>query len=683
MNLQEDQNTAEIKEVFISWTGRLGRALAIHLKDHMFNFSPLRGWVSDTDITAGAVWFTETQRALARAAFGVVCLTPGSSKRPWLNFETGFLFGQLENCKLINFGETLANPLMQLHRIDGTNQNDWVRLLREMTNRNQYECEQWVMGQFPHLEEKRRLIEQSPYSYMCQIDTTLATIQDAVDRLKANSYALQNICFQQVILHSYSEIRDRSLNVDSSYSVTASQYPQYLLFLQNELEPKPHVKAIAIINVEEQFWQQTMGRKILISSRDDSIRVFVFTSEKDFEITYPTLREHARQYKVYAMSFARLSEVLGSTYTKDFSIINALGNKLLAVYDDGVPEQKNICFIAEPKIITEYEKQFDRLLDLNVVVSIPNNVGKDTAEIEQFRRSIFKGLTPYKREIIEMSGYISVIDYDQHEEKHAYYKEMMERMIEICLEHHRKHRKTQIEVLEFGAGTGIFTMRLLTELSTVTKELSTVTKVDAIEIDWHCYHILRDKIKRYINSNRIQIGIARENSHLLNARLQLNQNPNDEIEINIYHEDSRTYNPPGQFDYIFSSFADHHIKRGDKEKYFDNVKRNLKADGLMIVGDEFIPEHDSDNREVRNSALRAYHNHIIEIAEQQGERILADLERAALESGLEEKGDFKISCTQYEKHLKVAGFQFTKERIGPLDRDDVGGVYVYTAKLST
>jgi phospholipid N-methyltransferase len=377
--------------------------------------------------------------------------------------------------------------------------------------------------------------------------------------------------------------------------------------------------------------------------------VFVFISEKDFQTTYPTLLEHARRYNVYAMSLARLSEVVGSAYTKDLSIINASDSKLLAVYDDGLPEQKNICFIAETRTIDDYEKQFDKLLKSNGAVHISNKAGNEIADIEQFMNRLFRDLEFYETRLIEMSGYINVSDYDEHEEKHAYYQQMMQRMIGICLDHRRSHPKPSFDVLELGAGTGIFTKRLLTELPNITK-------IDIIEIDWQCYGILEGKLKKYASLNQ--------------------------IEINIHHEDSRTYDPPGKFDYIFSSFADHHIKTGDKEKYFENVKRNLKPDGLLLVGDEFIREHDSKNKNERYDALRVYHNHIIELAEQEGESVLAGLERAALQSGLEEKGDFKISCTQYERHLREAGFDFNPpEKIGPLDQDDIGGIYVYTASL--
>lgn len=653
MNLQNKKRDL----VFISWSGEWGRELAEFLRKRMFNFPPLEGWVSSLDIPKGSDWYNTTMSALQIAKFGVVCLTPGASQSSWLNFETGLLVGRLNHIKIIRFGGRLIQPLDRYQAIEGTNREDWITLLEDMaelktkTKEEQDLCRMFVNSRFPELEQKRNELNRPPYIYFRNMGNTLGELHETVDKLNTkNKYVQENICFQKIILDSYQELYEHSRTIESSYSLPASQYPQYLISLQ-KLEPKPHVKAIALINVEERFWQQTMGKEILRTSRQESVRVFVFISEKDFETTYPTLLEHAPKYKVYAMSLARLSEVLGSAYTKDFSIINASGSKLLAVYDDGLPEQKNIRFIAETRTIDEYEKQFDSLIKSNVAVSIPYNAGNEIADIEQFMNSIFRGLASYETKFIEMSGYINVSDYDKHEEKHAYYQQMMQRMLNICLAHRRNcnHPKPSFEVLELGAGTGIFTRRLSTELPNVTK-------IDAIEIDWHCYHILKDKLRRQANSNQ--------------------------IEINTYHKDSRTYDPPGKFDYIFSSFADHHIKRGDKEKYFENVKRNLKSGGLLIVGDEFIPEHELNDRNARDNALRAYHNHIIKIAEDDGEVILAKLERDALQSGLDEKGDFKISCRQYEKYLREAGFDFNPpEKIGPPDRDDIGGVYVYTAWL--
>jgi cyclopropane fatty-acyl-phospholipid synthase-like methyltransferase len=76
----------------------------------------------------------------------------------------------------------------------------------------------------------------------------------------------------------------------------------------------------------------------------------------------------------------------------------------------------------------------------------------------------------------------------------------------------------------------------------------------------------------------------------------------------------------GLFDVVVSSFADHHIKPTDKGRYFRNVTDNMKPGGLFLVGDEFLPEHDQSDVNAHKAALERYHNHIIEIARNQGKR---------------------------------------------------------------
>ena len=105
----------------------------------------------------------------------------------------------------------------------------------------------------------------------------------------------------------------------------------------------------------------------------------------------------------------------------------------------------------------------------------------------------------------------------------------------------------------------------------------------------------------------------------------------------------------------------------------------MEDGGLFIVGDEFLAEHSSKNDEARHNALRKWHEHVIGIARSKGQEELAKLEEDALQSGLQGRGDFKVSCSEYERDLNRAGLQVrTKKKIGPLDRDDIGGIYVYT-----
>jgi ubiquinone/menaquinone biosynthesis C-methylase UbiE len=245
------------------------------------------------------------------------------------------------------------------------------------------------------------------------------------------------------------------------------------------------------------------------------------------------------------------------------------------------------------------------------------------------------------KKLQEMSNYIDIIEYDQHEEKHAYFVDMMAEMTTAFYNSQVNNIRKQ-KILELGAGTGIFTKRLA--------KISNIELI-AVELDNNCVQILQKNLQNYPS-------------------------------VEIVNADSCTYNSPSQkFDYIFSSFSDHHIKQDDKHSYFENIKRNLQPDGFFIVGDEFLPPHNPNDKVDWQTALTTYHHHIIAIAQQQGETILANLEREALKSGLEKNGDFKVSCSQYEELLSKHGFAFTHKKIGPLNQNDVGGVYIYQAWL--
>ncbi|MGK7955998.1 MAG: methyltransferase domain-containing protein [Crocosphaera sp.] len=648
-------------QIFISWSGSLGKLIAEYLYSDLFSYADLRPWISSHNIAVGSAWFEETKEALNNSDYGVVCLTPGASKKPWINFEIGWLYGKLNNCKIITFGEEIGNPLANLQRRNGLNRDTWFELLREMIpteDRSDKEIDLLINNEFPKLMELYEQCNQSPHNYHCELDQQFSRIHDVMDNLKKNQYAENNSLFPKIIIKSYEDLINYSNNLESTYSIPASEYPKYLIYLQETIHPNPIVKAIALVDIEEDFWRFPTGNKIKETSQSESVRVFAFTKKDDMQSYFPILKEHARTYNVYAVSLQRLSDTLGDK-AKDFSIINSDDIQVLATYDDESDIQnKKISFIFKPITIRDYEKSYEELMRSNFVVPIDGNKDYSVDEIRTLTRQVFYGLTLYQRKPVEMSLYINVFDYNDHEKEHAYYVEMTERMIEICQENHQKGKQKSIEILDMGAGTGIFTMSLANEIA------NKLMKLDAIEYDWHCYKILNIKTRQFAESH-------------------------PEIEVMVHHEDSRTYDPPGEFDYIFSAFADHHIKKEDKEIYFENVKKNLKKGGLMIVGDEFLREYDPENLEEAEQALRDYHNHIISIARSQNCNDLAELEKQALKSGLlglqgtgeEDFGDFKLSCSQYEQFLREAGFEFKREKIGPTSIDSIGGVYVYTAWL--
>jgi ubiquinone/menaquinone biosynthesis C-methylase UbiE len=355
----------------------------------------------------------------------------------------------------------------------------------------------------------------------------------------------------------------------------------------------------------------------------------VFATADQFDRYYEQMRRHAKKYKVSAMTFARLSADFPG-FAKDFSIIEAQGSKILAEYDGTAP-LRNINFVADADEIADHEREFREIARLAVPVK-----GADS-EQDTLRDLLFpSGLTGYEKRPIEMSAYISVIDYDAFEEGHVHYKEMMACMVE------EMGPTTNRRVLEVGAGTGILTRRLAV--------LSGITVV-ALEIDWACYLRLAQNLRQYPN-------------------------------VRCENKDSRVYDPEGEFDFIFSSFADHHIKPADKARYFKNIRRNLKPGGKFIVGDEFLRPHDRNNSKEWEGALRAYHGYVMDVAKKDGKMELVGLEDAALTSGLTRRGDFKVTVAEYEEHLRAAGFRFEKHLIGPANANEVGGIFVYVATLT-
>jgi predicted O-methyltransferase YrrM len=248
----------------------------------------------------------------------------------------------------------------------------------------------------------------------------------------------------------------------------------------------------------------------------------------------------------------------------------------------------------------------------------------------------------------EMSAYIPPSVYHTYEPLHPYYQGMMDRMVAVFKL--RLHGTGgEMNLLELGAGTGIFTRKLAEEFPEA--------RLTAVEVDGKCFEHLAQTLRDFKN-------------------------------VECVRGDSVTYvSRKAKFDGVFSSFSDHHIRPARRSAYFENVRDNLlKKGGAFIVGDEFLRKHRPDDYRDWRAALQAYHHHIIEVSEMAGPDgpFVADLERLSLASGLKRRGDFKMSRQIYEELLKEAGFKYHCELIGPVDqpkaRDggDVGGIYVYT-----
>ncbi|MDQ6910973.1 MAG: toll/interleukin-1 receptor domain-containing protein [Actinomycetota bacterium] len=82
-------------KVFISWSGRrsheVAEALSGWLKKVIQSAEP---WTS-SEMERGVKWLAEISKSLDAHSIGILCVTPGNMKAPWLNFEAGALSKQI------------------------------------------------------------------------------------------------------------------------------------------------------------------------------------------------------------------------------------------------------------------------------------------------------------------------------------------------------------------------------------------------------------------------------------------------------------------------------------------------------------------------------------------------------------------------------------------------------------
>ncbi|MFH1586684.1 MAG: class I SAM-dependent methyltransferase [Candidatus Diapherotrites archaeon] len=236
-------------------------------------------------------------------------------------------------------------------------------------------------------------------------------------------------------------------------------------------------------------------------------------------------------------------------------------------------------------------------------------------------------------EIKEMSKYIDISTYDEAEATHPFYGEMVSEMI-------GQIRKTSAgkrsKLLELGAGTGLFTRELLKLPNLI---------IDALEIDGECYSYLGHKF--------------------------------GEQKINLIQGDAVFHSKEGHYDIIASCFAhDHTSSFGTRLDFSKTLAKNLAPGGIYVVGQEIIPKF--SNMEERRRALRTFQGYIVWQAIQDGHEEVAGLELASLKSAVDETGDWKRHMEMFEEEMRHAGLkEIFRKKMGPADRDDIGGVYVF------
>jgi SAM-dependent methyltransferase len=641
---------AQEKKLFISWGGDDALEIATWLKDNIFIYvSGLKVYFS-ASAAPGTKWRIELEEKLNSASDGIGILTDAALARPWFLYEMSVLKNRLPRLPILRFGVELpdSHPLKDLQTLDGMDFANIVSIV---------DC--LLEGQEDPAIRRTAMIAVGlkkdswagivrtlgiRQKTMAALQRAMAGLNQTVATPEAFSALEENSCLREVATKTINDFEETFRGLARSerqnFRLDKRRYPEYLRHLQETLPC--NTLAISNVNKPEEFWKAQIGSQVLESTRDDSKRIFVFEDREVLQGYLNTLAQHRAKYEVFVMSKQRfLRAAAPHNVDGDFSVLTDMKTEsAVTAYYENVSNK--IRFDARPLVVAAHRAAF---ADIRTRAAEFPKAGDALAQgnYEEFVDKVFP-----QKPGVHHSTAIPIEDYNDHEEDHPFYRDMVRYMLSR-FRHYANGSQEKLEVLEIGAGTGHFTKRL--------PQQGLPVQVTALEPDPDAFKLLKRKFLRGSTPVRV------EERNALDLEYHL------------------------AFDFVFSCFSEHHIQRQDKARYFSRILAALKPGGAFIVGDEFLPAHDLTDSQDYERALQAYHQFIIDEALKEHLLALAELEKAAWRSGMtnaETRVDYKTTLESYLQDARHAKFAVRETRcISPeAVAPKVGGMYVVVLQKS-
>jgi hypothetical protein len=157
--------------VFISWSAERSRRVALLLRDWLPSvLQAVVPFMSDEDIPKGSQWLSTLNAELARAKFGIACVTAENQNSPWLNFEAGAIanaVGETRFCPLLlNLSGTDVRPPMSIFQMSYATDADLWKLVQSLNDQLEQKLRE---------EQLRRTYQMWLPSLLKEIETALSS----------------------------------------------------------------------------------------------------------------------------------------------------------------------------------------------------------------------------------------------------------------------------------------------------------------------------------------------------------------------------------------------------------------------------------------------------------------------------------------------------------------------------
>lgn len=131
-------------------------------------------FVSDIDISSGDDWWNKIKSELKKCKLGIVCITKGNLRAPWIHFETGAMIARdlkviplLINCKIRALADT---PLSSRHMVNFYDKDQFNQMIKTINK---------TFSLCPISEQQLDLIAASGYeNLLSKLSTTLSQLKN-------------------------------------------------------------------------------------------------------------------------------------------------------------------------------------------------------------------------------------------------------------------------------------------------------------------------------------------------------------------------------------------------------------------------------------------------------------------------------------------------------------------------
>lgn len=115
-----------------------------------------------------------------------------------------------------------------------------------------------------------------------------------------------------------------------------------------------------------------------------------------------------------------------------------------------------------------------------------------------------------------------------------------------------------------------------------------------------------------------------------------------------------------KFDFITASSAYHHIPDSKKFYFLKNLKGHLKADGIILICDNFLPDYSTSFEKTKS--IREYYSLLMKYYKSgNATKNAIKVIKQASKLELSGKDEYKTSYKIFEAHVKAAGLEIVKD----------------------